>query len=52
MQSDGNFVLYGDAGALWHTSTHGKPGAWLIVQNDGNLVIYGSGGGASRFLVS
>ncbi|MGQ0839036.1 S8 family serine peptidase [Actinokineospora sp.] len=45
MQGDGNFVLYNQANQpLWHTNTHGNPGAYLIFQGDGNVVIYtGSG---------
>ncbi len=40
MQDDGNFVLYGPAGAIWASNTAGNPGAWLVVQDDGNVVIY------------
>ena len=41
MQEDGNLVLYDVGGtALWHTSTHGSPGAYLAVQDDGNVVVY------------
>jgi hypothetical protein len=43
MQSDGNLVIYGDAGAVWSTSTHGHPGAVLALQDDGNLVVYDGG---------
>lgn len=44
MQPDGNLVLYGPGTALFHTSTHGHPGAVGYVQDDGNFVIYGPGG--------
>ncbi|MEZ4320094.1 MAG: peptidoglycan DD-metalloendopeptidase family protein [Myxococcota bacterium] len=41
MQGDGNLVLYRAGGtALWHTQTHGNPGAWAVMQGDGNLVVY------------
>lgn len=41
MQTDGNFVLYGDSGGpLWSSNTAGNPGAQVRVQNDGNMVIY------------
>lgn len=41
MQTDGNLVLYDDAGrAVWHTHTHGNPGAGLRVENDGRVVVY------------
>jgi hypothetical protein len=41
MQTDGNFVIYGPAGApLWSTQTNGSGGAILKMQDDGNLVIY------------
>jgi hypothetical protein len=41
MQTDGNLVLYNDAGrALWFSGTAGNPGAYLAMQaGDGNLVI-------------
>jgi murein DD-endopeptidase MepM/ murein hydrolase activator NlpD len=44
MQEDGNLVLYVDRSArpLWHTHTHGHPGAWAVMQTDGNLVVYDS----------
>jgi hypothetical protein len=32
--------------AHWHTSTHGRGGARLVMQNDGNLVIYTADGRA------
>ena len=38
MQSDGNFVLYGEGKALFQTATSG-PGR-LVMQSDGNLVLY------------
>jgi len=40
MQGDGNFVLYDNGAAVWHTHTDGNPGSSLIMQGDGNLVIY------------
>jgi subtilisin family serine protease len=41
MQGDGNLVLYNQAGQpLWHTNTHGRPGAHAIFQTDGNFVVY------------
>jgi subtilisin family serine protease len=47
MQGDGNLVLYNQAGQpLWHTNTHGNPGAFAIFQTDGNFVVYTSGGRA------
>jgi len=39
MQGDGNFVLYGPAGAIWSSRTSGNNRA--IMQTDGNFVIYG-----------
>ncbi len=42
MQSDGNFVIYSRAHALWGTSTDGKGVAFIGVQSDGNVVIYSS----------
>ncbi|SDS85360.1 Surface antigen [Nocardioides scoriae] len=39
MQGDGNFVVYGPAGAQWSTST-GSAGSSLALQSDGNLVVY------------
>lgn len=47
LQDDGNLVLTGPGGRpLWHTRTHGNPGASLILQGDGNLVLYSAGGRA------
>jgi hypothetical protein len=43
MQTDGNLVLYGPAGALWWTSSNG-PGRTMLFQSDGNLVVYGPTG--------
>ena len=41
MQTDGNFVLYGEGGGgIWSSNTAGYPGAYLALQNDGNLVVY------------
>ena len=41
MQTDGNFVIYGPAGAaLWSTQTAGSGGSIIKMQDDGNLVIY------------
>jgi hypothetical protein len=39
-QTDGNFVVYGNNGALWASGTQVKDGR-LAVQDDGNLVVYG-----------
>jgi hypothetical protein len=41
MQSDGNLVVYGPAGAIWATGTAG-PNSHLSMQADGNLVLYSS----------
>jgi pimeloyl-ACP methyl ester carboxylesterase len=48
MQHDGNFVMYdaSDVAIWWSGSSHGHPGAWLIVQDDGNVVIYSESGHA------
>jgi hypothetical protein len=41
MQRDGNLVVYPSktdqsaSNALWHSSTHGNPGAFLVVGDDG-----------------
>ena len=43
MQSDGNFVVYGD-GDIFATNTDGHIGAFLCIQNDGNLVVYSADG--------
>jgi hypothetical protein len=43
MQSDGNLVVYGDAGAVWASQTAGNSSATLAVQDDGNVVIHQSG---------
>lgn len=40
MQGDGNLVFYGPNGAIWHSQTHGNPGATASFQGDGNLVVY------------
>jgi len=42
--SDGDLVLYGPAGALWASNTHGQPVGVTIPEADGNLVIYGPAG--------
>lgn len=42
MQSDGNVVLYGPAGAIWATRTTGTGADRLVMQADGNLVVYGA----------
>ncbi len=44
MQGDGNLVLYGPFGAMWHTYTHGNNGASAVFQGDGNLVVYSAWG--------
>lgn len=47
MQSDGNAVVYNQAGtACWSTKTNGYPGARAVLQSDGNFVVYSSGGAA------
>ncbi|WP_430791584.1 NlpC/P60 family protein, partial [Actinoplanes sp. G11-F43] len=43
MQSDGNLVMYSDAGVLFTTNTQNRGGDRLIMQDDGNLVMYGAG---------
>lgn len=41
MQTDGNFVIYGAAGAArWSTQTNGTGAVIIKMQDDGNLVIY------------
>jgi hypothetical protein len=41
MQSDGNLVIYDQAGGvLWASNTSGNPGAYDVLQRDGNYVIY------------
>jgi len=44
MQSDGNLVLYTDAGVpLWASNTNGtSTGNYAVMQSDGNLVVYSS----------
>lgn len=42
MQTDGNLVLYGPAGAMWWTSTNGGSDRRMVMQADGNLVVYNS----------
>ncbi|MBG6119016.1 MULTISPECIES: hypothetical protein [unclassified Sphingobium] len=47
MQADGNLVLRGPSGVLWHTGTYDTSGAFLAFQGDGKLVVYkGDGTGA------
>ena len=46
MQTDGNLVLRAGNRVLWHTHTHGNPGAFLRHQADGNLVVYSARGRA------
>jgi len=43
MQSDGNLVVYGPAGAIWSSNTHGSR-ARLVMQGDSNLVMYSDQG--------
>ncbi len=44
MGSDGNFVIYDDAGrTCLESGTRGFPGSFLRCQDDGNLVIYAPG---------
>jgi PKD repeat protein len=45
MQTDGNLVVYGPAGATWASHT-GTRGTVLIMQSDGNLVAYAPDGRA------
>lgn len=49
MQSDGNFVIYGQGGhpAYWSTGTQGNTGAHIVMQCDGNLVVYRTNGTAA-----
>ena len=39
MQGDGNLVVHGPAGVVWHAGTRGA-GARAVFQSDGNLVVY------------
>jgi hypothetical protein len=43
MQGDGNFVVYGPAGAGWNTG--GSSANRIVMQGDGNLVSYNASGG-------
>jgi hypothetical protein len=38
MQADGNFVIYGPAGALWATNMTGFAGVSVVAKNDASLV--------------
>jgi hypothetical protein len=38
MRADGNFVIYGPAGALWATNMTGIAGVSLVAKNDASLV--------------
>lgn len=40
MQTDGNLVVYGPAGAVWQSQTSGSGGNRAVMQGDGNLVVY------------
>ena len=41
LQGDGNLVLYWNGhGALWSSSTYGKPVSHVFLQGDGNVVLY------------
>jgi hypothetical protein len=42
-QEDGNFVVYGPGGPLFHTRTDGTAVGEVIMQEDGNLVLYSNG---------
>lgn len=44
MQSDGNFVLYNNSQAVWHTHTADHGGARLVVLETGDVVIKGPRG--------
>jgi hypothetical protein len=46
MQGDGNVVLYGPSGAVWHSQTHGTAGQVVVMQGDGNFVLYDGAGKA------
>ena len=43
MQTDGNLVEYGPAGALWASATSGGDGSVGSMQSDGNLVVIAPG---------
>jgi hypothetical protein len=43
-QSDGNVVLYDQAGAAWVSNTYGQPTTYFVMQTDGNLVLYTAAG--------
>ncbi len=41
IQTDGNLVLYkNNTIPIWHSGTHGNPGAYFGIQKDGNMVVY------------
>eukprot|EP00243_Klebsormidium_subtile_P001746 TRINITY_DN1322_c0_g1_i4.p1 TRINITY_DN1322_c0_g1~~TRINITY_DN1322_c0_g1_i4.p1 ORF type:complete len:290 (-),score=67.06 TRINITY_DN1322_c0_g1_i4:405-1274(-) len=41
MQPDGNFVVYSNGSAIWHSHTFGSgPNCGAVMQNDGNLCVY------------
>jgi len=44
LQTDGNFVVYGPTGALWHTMTNGSGAIGLELRTDGEFVLYNSRG--------
>jgi len=46
MGTDGNFVVYSGATAVWATNTAVNTGAYVKMQTDGNLVVYSSAGKA------
>ncbi|MFV0459276.1 MAG: 5'-nucleotidase C-terminal domain-containing protein [Actinomycetales bacterium] len=46
MQTDGNLVQYGPAGARWWSGTAGASADGAVVQSDGNLVVYSTTGTA------
>lgn len=43
MQSDGNLVTYGPAGALWSSQSQGDGTGFAKMQSDGNFVVYDAG---------
>lgn len=43
-QSDGNLVLYGPSGWIWHSNTYGTSPGRAEMQGDGNLIVYDASG--------
>jgi YD repeat-containing protein len=46
-QGDGNLVITGPSGVIWHSHTHGTVPGFLAMQGDGNLVLYHAYGGVA-----